>query len=236
MTFQDFISELGRLDAIKIPKTEQDSAERKALEQELWRKYSWMLPPQWQATVSWVIDKHKGKQLPAMPEFSTAVGMMRDKGIIKTEACRSCGGSKMQYVKVRHTPTSREFEACKPCSVCMVGANWELKKDLELIGEGGGNSTPLRMAHAMTDQAAYYAMAKSDTVKGFKWDPEVEVILIDKAACYAAEIEERKSKQPPSVTNAVDLMREQIAAVRPVDGSAGPQLVTVNGEEYEIEE
>lgn len=260
MTYQDFAYELNRLDAIKIPKTEQDSAERKALEQELWRKYSWMLPPQWQATVSWVIDKHKGKALPAMPEFSAAIGMMRDKGIIKTEACRSCGGTKMQYVKVRHTNTGREFEACKPCSVCMVGAQWELKPDLELIGEGGGNSSALRMAHAMTPQGAYWALHKSNDAL---WDDDVKMILLDKAIKYEAEIEEKKSKQPPAIKAAAQLIgseidriqplkpqREQAAPlpvvehVSPPQGTASVPLrvaealktVTVNGEEYEIEE
>src|SRR5262245_25179288 len=111
MTYQDFDSELGRLNSIKVAVTEKDVEERKALAAELWRKYSWMLPPQWQSTVSWVIDKHKTKGLPTMPEFAAAVGMMRDKGIIKTEACRSCGGTKMQFLRVRHTLTGREFEA-----------------------------------------------------------------------------------------------------------------------------
>lgn len=205
MTYEDFAFECKRLDSIKIPRNDGEMKERQALEQELWRKYSWMLSPQWQSTVSWVIDKHKGKSLPAMPEFAAAVGMMRDKGIIKTEACRSCGGTKMQYVKVRHTPTGREFEACKPCSSCMIGSQWELKKDLELISEGGWYSTALRMAHAMTPQAAYWAFHKSEAA-GMKWDEDVKIVLLNKAMDYQMEMEEKKSKQPPPAKNAAGLM------------------------------
>lgn len=242
MTYQDFGYELNRLDAIKIPKTEQDSAERKALEQELWRKYSWMLPPQWQQTVSWVIDKHKTKQLPTMTEFAAAVGMMRDKGVIKTEACRSCGGSKMQYVKVRHTATSREFEACKPCSVCMVGTDYEIKKDLEVIGEGGGNSSPLRMAHAMTPQGAYWAIHKGES-QNVKWDPDVLMVLLDKAGQYEQEIEQKKSKPRPAPKDASALMGNTLEKVKPSEpereqpqgeGSLVQEAV-VNVVEYEIE-
>lgn len=230
MTYQDFAFELNRLDAIKIPKTEQDSAERKALEQELWRKYSWMLPPQWQQTVSWVIDKHKNKQLPTMQEFAVAVGMMRDKGVIKTEACRSCHGNKMQYVKVRHSPTSREFEACRPCSVCMTGAEWELKRDLELIGEGGGNSTPLRMAHAMTPQGAYWALYKGNA-QNVKWDEDVLMILLDKASVYEAEIEKKKSKQPPAPKTVAQFMPAEIERLQSSEPPREQTVQAVDGSE-----
>lgn len=205
MTYEDFSFECRRLDSIKIPRNDGELKERQALEQELWRKYSWMMAPQWKSTVSWVIDKHKSKTLPAMPEFSAAVGMMRDKGIIKTEACRSCNGTKMQYVRVRHAPTDREFDACKPCSVCMVGAQMELKRDLELIGEGGGNASPLRMAHAMSPQAAYWAIHRGDAM-GVKWDEDIKMVLLNKAMEYDAVIEERKSKQPTPAKNVVGLM------------------------------
>lgn len=204
MTYEDFASECKRMDSIKIPRNDGEMKERQALEQELWRKYSWMLPPQWQATMSWVIDKHKTKSLPAMPEFAMAVGMMREKGIIKTEACRSCGGSKMQYLKVRHTPTGREFDACRPCSVCMIGSDWETKKDLEVISEGS-TKTPLRMAHQLTPRAAYYAFHKGEA-HGIKWDEDVKMVLLNKAMEYEAYIEQKKSVQPPAPKNAVGLM------------------------------
>lgn len=225
MTYEDFGFELKRLDAIKIPRNDSELKERQALEQELWRKYSWMLPPQWQATVSWVIDKHKNKQLPTMQEFAAALGVMRDKGVVRTEACRSCGGLKMQYIRVRHTPTSREFDACRPCSVCMVGAEWELKKDLELIGDGRPK-TLLRMAHEMTPKGAYFAFHKGDAC-GVKWDEDVKLVLLNKAMEYAAEVEERKSKQPPPPKTLAGEVVGILSNVKPAEEDAPPDWAAI---------
>lgn len=215
MTYDDFMHECKRLDSIKIPKNDTELQERVALQQELWRKYSWMLPPQWQSVMSWVLDKHKTKSLPAIPEFSTAVGMMRDKGIIKTEACRSCNGIKMQYIRVRHLVTGKEFDACRPCSVCMIASDWEIKKELEVIGEAR-HMTPLRMAHELTPKAAYYAFHKGEA-SGVKWDEDVKMVLLNRAMEYEAAIEDRLSKPKPEAKNAAGLMPGILSNVKVED-------------------
>lgn len=244
MNYSDFTTECKRLDAIKIPKNDTELTERRALEQELWRKYSWMITAQWQATVSWVIDKHKGKALPVVNEFGAAVGMMREKGVIKTEACRSCDGIKMQFVRVRHTLTGREFDACKPCTVCMIASDWEIKRDLEVIGEAR-NKTALRMAHEMTPQGAYWAINRAEAA-GMKWDPDVEEVLANKAIAYGAEIENRKSQVRPAAKDATGLMVGILSNVKvtgAVSGEAAAQVavgnppsVSINGEEYEVDD
>lgn len=74
----EFSEELKRLAAISPDASKiEDGAERKALAEELWRKFSHLTKDVWNKTITWVIEHHKTRFVPKFPEFVAAYGAVK---------------------------------------------------------------------------------------------------------------------------------------------------------------
>lgn len=122
MTQKEMLDQLKRLGSI-TPKAwdDGDVAQRKALIDELHRKFFSVHPLRWKEIVTQVIDTHKGHAMPTVFEFTEAHKAIQKKlgGPKDFEAaCHVCNGVGLVYGNFIHVRSGEACTAMKACPVC----------------------------------------------------------------------------------------------------------------------
>jgi hypothetical protein len=154
-----------------------------------------MTAAQWKQTVSLVIERHKRGGY-TIDEFRSAVGALRERGAIKSDACRSCGGTKWHYVSLK-LENEQFVDAVRPCATCRPGIVWEPPPGT--VSYPMQESFAVRMAKSMSAKAAYQVLERGNSM-GIKFETEAVGIMVEKAAQYEADVVLRRDSMKKQVT------------------------------------
>ena len=195
MTEGEMRQEFSRLTALGVAKSAGEQEQRERFAAECYRCFCWMSASQWKQVVNLVIERHKRGHY-TIDEFRSAVGALRERGAIKSDACRSCGGTKWHYISLKLENDSI-VDAVRPCATCRPGMVWDSPPNT--VSYPMEDSWAVRMAKSMSPKVAYQVLERGNSM-GIKFETEAMGIMVEKASRYEEEIEERRASMKSTVT------------------------------------
>lgn len=122
MKREEMLSELKRMATFAREASELDAPEKAIYVAEIQRKFGWMDAAQFHETITWVIDHHRSRSLPQIPEIEGAVRALFERGVLKRRgdgfSCVMCDGTGWAYVRGIAEADHRSMWFCRPCQSC----------------------------------------------------------------------------------------------------------------------
>ena len=209
---EDLIAEMRRMATFAREASEMEAEEKRIYLDECLRKFGWMDPAGWREVVTWVIDHHRTRSLPQIPEIQAAVNALFERGALKRKeggvACSRCAGTGWEYLTgvVEKDMTPRTF--CSPCRSCRPTQAQREKRD-GIVWDESSYRTPAQQAELDFAEAdAIQRKAAADRAEKERQK------AAQKEAHQAAVVEQAKAPAAGGIeVSTLDLSPEELASL-----------------------